>query len=177
MMGFNYFKLGLWSLIYYFKPSDIVFDIIVNNIKQSGPILIKLVQWVLPKIETIYDINKETEWFNKLEEVYENCEFHSLEHTKKKYKKSFNSDFDKYYQGIEPIASGSIGQVYKITDKKGEVFAMKVLHPNINVQIHFFNVLFFIIKMIPPLHNYLNYYFPVDLHSFINDFKISYLSS
>ena len=172
MMGFNYFKLGLWSLIYYFKPSDIVFDIIVNNIKQSGPILIKLVQWVLPKIETIYDINKETEWFNKLEEVYENCEFHSLEHTKKKYKKSFNSDFDKYYQGIEPIASGSIGQVYKITDKKGEVFAMKVLHPNINVQIHFFNVLFFIIKMIPPLHNYLNYYFPVDLHSFINDFKM-----
>ena len=68
MMGFNYLKLGLWSMIYYFKPTDIVFDIIINNIKQSGPILIKLVQWVLPKIESIYDINNDTEWFNKLED-------------------------------------------------------------------------------------------------------------
>ena len=172
MMGFNYLKLGLWSTIYYFKPTDIVFDIIINNIKQSGPILIKLVQWVLPKIESIYDINNDTEWFNKLEEVYEDCSFHSLEYTKKEFKRSFNSDFDKYYEKVEPIASGSIGQVYKLTDKKGNIFAMKILHPNINTQIHFFSILFFIIKTIPPLRNWLNYYFPVDLHSFINDFKM-----
>ena len=84
---FTYLKLGLWSTIYYFKPSELVFEIIVKNIKESGPVLTKFVQWVLPKVENLYKIEKkkkENNWFYQLEEVYENCYFHSLDHTFKK---------------------------------------------------------------------------------------------
>ena len=175
MFLFHLLKLGVWSSIYYFRPSKITFNIIINNIKRCGPITIKLVQWALPKIEAIYEIdkqNKDNEWFTKLEEMYEDCDFHPLNYTKSKYQSTFHSEFDKDYQKIEEIASGSIGQVYKITDKKGDVFAMKILHPRVNYQIHFFRFLFLIIKLLPPLHNILNYYFPFDLYSFIKDFKM-----
>ncbi len=172
---FNYLKLGVWSTIYYFRPNDVIFDIVINNIKKCGPIIIKLTQWVLPKIENIYDIDKydkKNAWFNKLEEVYEDCDFHSLDYTKQKYKDTFKNDFEKDYINIEEVASGSIGQVYKITDKKNRDFAMKILHPHVNEQIYFYTFLFWLIKTIPPLHSYLNYYFPIDIHSFIKDFKM-----
>ena len=172
---FTYLKLGLWSTIYYIKPSDIVFEIIVCNIKKSGPVLTKLVQWVLPKIETLYKIekrDKQNGWFYQLEEVYENCIFHSQDHTFTKYEQDFKEKFEKEYDEIEEIASGSIGQVYKIKNQRGESFAMKILHPNITYQINFFYCLFSAIKLIRPLHNYINYYFPIDLHTFIYDFKM-----
>ena len=172
---FNYLKLGIWSSIYYFRPSDLVLNIIVNNIKQCGPIVVKFVQWVLPKVERIYNIQKndtDIEWFIKLEEVYENCDYHSLEYTKKKYKIDFKKDFDEDYKEVKRVASGSIGQVYKIIDKKGNTFAMKVLHPYIDYQLYFFSLLFLIIRVIPPFHNYLNYYFPINFNSFIKDFQM-----
>ena len=31
MFLFNYLKLGLWSTIYYYRPSDIVFDVLIIN--------------------------------------------------------------------------------------------------------------------------------------------------
>ena len=111
-------------MIHYFYPSEVVLNIIVNNIKKSGPFLIKLVQWTLPKIENMYDINpnnKEYGWFFKFEELYENCDFHSLEYTKKVFQREFKEDLNDKYNSIEEIASGSIGQVYKIIDKKTKV--------------------------------------------------------
>ena len=80
---FNYIKLGIWSSIYYFQKqkSEIVFDIIIQNIKNSGCIALKFVQWTLPKIENIYNIDREDsnyEWFTKLESIYENCNYHSF---------------------------------------------------------------------------------------------------
>ena len=172
---FTYLKLALWTGIYSLKQNDIIFDIIVNNIKSSGPVLTKLIQWVLPKYEVFYEIdrnNKKHEWFYKLEEIYENCDFHSIEYTKHKYNQDFNLVFDEEYTSITEIASGSIGQVYKIKDKKENEFAMKILHPNIHQQINFFYYLFLLIKIIKPLHNYISYYFPIDLNTFIIDFKM-----
>ena len=55
---FTYLKLALWTGIYSLKQNDIIFDIIVNNIKSSGPVLTKLIQWVLPKCEVFYEIDK-----------------------------------------------------------------------------------------------------------------------
>ena len=138
MIALNYIKLGIWSMIHYFYPSEVVLNIIVNNIKKSGPFLIKLVQWTLPKIENMYDINpnnKEYGWFFKFEELYENCDFHSLEYTKKVFQREFKEDLNDKYNSIEEIASGSIGQVYKIIDKKGNEYAMKILHPNVHSQV------------------------------------------
>ena len=88
MLGIiNYTKLLLWTSIYYFQKnkSEIVFKVIVKNIKESGCITIKLVQWLLPKIEVIYDIkpeNPDHKWFYDLEEVYENCDYHDIKYTK-----------------------------------------------------------------------------------------------
>ena len=95
MLGIiNYTKLFLWSTIYYFQKekSKIIFKIIVKNIKESGCITIKLVQWVLPKIEAIYNINKsnpEHSWFYVLEEVYENCDYQDIKYTEDIYKQDF----------------------------------------------------------------------------------------
>ena len=91
---FNYLKLGAWCSIYYYQEqkSDIIFDIIVQNIKNSGCIAVKFVQWLLPKIEYIYMIDRSdgnNTWFHELESIYENCNYHSIEYTKKIYQGSF----------------------------------------------------------------------------------------
>lgn len=173
MFLFTYLKIGIWSYLYYQKPSNLVFDIINNNIKKSGPVLIKLVQWTLPKIEFMYDIKGNNRvLFEKLEELYERCDFHSLSYTEKINIEEFQSEITSDYDEIEEIASGSIGQVYKLKDNKGNYYALKILHPNINRQLYFFRFLFLVIRYISPLHRFINYYFPVDLLSFIKDFQM-----
>ena len=173
MFLFTYLKLSIWSSIYYFRPSNLVFDIIINNIKKSGPVLIKLIQWTLPKIEFMYDISGNNHiLFKKLEELYENCDFHSLSYTEKIYRKDIRRELKDDFDEIEEVASGSIGQVYKLKDSKNNEYALKILHPDIHLQIYFFTILFSFIKFIGPLHRYVNYYFPVDLYSFIKDFRM-----
>ena len=54
----NYSKLFLWSLIYSQYKSDILLKIIKKNIDDCGCIATKFIQWVLPKLEVIYDIDK-----------------------------------------------------------------------------------------------------------------------
>ena len=51
----KYIKLILWSGIYYSQEekSDIVYKVIIKNIKDSGCVLIKFIQWLLPKIEAL----------------------------------------------------------------------------------------------------------------------------
>ena len=60
-------------------------------------------------------------WLTKFESFYENCEVHDIEYTKEIYKESFHSELDKDYEIIDVIASGSIGQVYKL--KQGDKFS------------------------------------------------------
>ena len=80
----KYIKLTLWSGIYYSQEekSDIVYKVIIKNIKDSGCVLIKFIQWLLPKIEALYNINVNepgNEWFLELEELYDNCNYHSID--------------------------------------------------------------------------------------------------
>ena len=174
----NYTKLFLWSSLYYFQKekSDTVFKIIVKNIKESGSVTIKFVQWLLPKIETIYDIdekNPKHKWFYELEEVYENCDYHDIDYTRKTYQQDFNRDIDLDYEIISEIASGSIGQVYKIKSKyDNRLFAMKVIHPNVNSNLFLIEYLLKLLYNIPVIKNYCRYYFPIDVTDFIRDFRI-----
>ena len=174
---FNYLKLGAWCSIYYYQEqkSDIIFDIIVQNIKNSGCIAVKFVQWLLPKIEYIYMIDRSdgnNTWFHELESIYENCNYHSIEYTKKIYQEEFNKDFDKEYTSIEPLASGSIGQVYKIKDKNDKLYTLKILHPNVDLQIKYVHIIIRFINLIPYLRKYIHWLIPVNLNSFIDDFKM-----
>ena len=89
----------------------------------------------------MYEIDtkdKKYKWFKDLEELYEDCNYHDISHTKRLYLKYFNSNLEDDYEIQELLASGSIGQVYKIrnlmTDK---ICAMKVVHPNMKFQLYF----------------------------------------
>ena len=55
---FNYLKLSIWSLIYSQSRSDVILKVIKKNIDDSGCVAIKFMQWILPKIEVIYSIDK-----------------------------------------------------------------------------------------------------------------------
>ena len=84
--------------------------------------------------------NKQTEWLNRLEKFYENCNTHEINHTERVYQKEFNEKLSDKYEIIDIIGSGSIGQVYQIKHRESqEYFAMKVLHPNFEktVILHF----------------------------------------
>ena len=153
MFGINYIKLSIWSSIYYFQEekSEIIFKIILKNIKECGCVAIKFTQWLLPKIEAIYDIDIQGEdykWFNDLEDIYENCNIHDIKYTEKIYKKSFGTPLFKDYEVINVIASGSMGQVYKIKDDN-TIYAMKVLHPDVESDLLFIKTLVNIIYYIP----------------------------
>lgn len=175
---FNYVKLMLWSGIYYNQKekSETVYKIIIKNIKDSGCVVIKFVQWILPKIEALYNIDiddPKNKWFLDLEEVYDNCNYHSLKYTEKKYKEVFNRELKDDYIIDKLLASGSIGQVYKITDiKTKEKYAMKIIHPNVNDNLSIFMFIFKIIYILPFLRNFIGYYLPVDIKTFFDDFRI-----
>lgn len=172
---FNYLKLSIWSLIYSQSRSDVILKVIKKNIDDSGCVAIKFMQWILPKIEVIYSIDKKekgNEWFYEFEEFYENCKTHSLKMTEDIYQKEFNHSIYDDFIIDELVASGSIGQVYKVHNKKNEYFALKVIHPNM---IHQINFLYFIVRMlyfIPFIRDYINYYLPISLLDFIVDFKL-----
>ena len=73
------------------------------------------------------------------EELYDDCNWHSLNYTKKIYKETFNKDLDEDYSIEEQIGSGSIGQVYKIKNKKTKNYdILKVRHPNIENELWLF---------------------------------------
>ena len=169
----NYTKLFLWSFIYYFYRTDTIFDIIFKNINDCGCIAIKFTQWILPKLEMVHNLDpKKDKWFSKLEQFYEYNEIHNTEYTKKIYYNDFNHNFDDDYIFDSIIGSGSIGQVYKITNKHTRKnYALKVIHPNIEYQIIFIKYLILFIQYIPFINNYLKYYIPIDIYQFIIDFK------
>jgi len=174
---FNYIKLTFWLSLYYFKKGDpeIIEDIIIKNIKECGCIAIKFTQWILPKIESIYEVdftNNNFTWFKKLETLYDDCNEHSFEYTKYLYSKGFNSSLEKDYEVIELIGSGSIGQVYKVKSKiDNKIYALKCLHPELTKHINFFYLIVWLMYNTPIIKSYVRYYLPIRLIDFIKDFK------
>lgn len=178
MIFINYTKLIVWSTIYYFQKdkSEIIFEIINKNIKECGCVAIKFTQWILPKLEIIYNIDNEDpkyEWFFNLERLYEDCDHHDIKHTEKVYKEDFGIDLSKDFIIKKVIASGSIGQVYHVKDRyNNDDYAMKVLHPNINKQLFFIETMLNLVYSIPFIKQYISYNLPIKILDFINDFKI-----
>lgn len=153
-------------------------DILFNRINQCGAVCIKFTQWLLPIIDNYYikDDNK-PRWFSHMEKIYDKCLTHSEEYTKNIYNDDFLKDnvngieFDEKYELLELIASGSIGQVYKIRKLvTNEVFAMKVVHPQVSEQIFHFKIILKTILCIPYINNYLKKNLPIDLRGFIDEF-------
>ena len=85
-------------------------------------------------------LTSDDERLDRFEDFYENCENHSIEDTKNIFYKDFGLPINQYLEFINdnPIASGSIGQVYKCKLKyNNKIVALKVKHPNIEYQVHY----------------------------------------
>jgi len=170
---FNYLKLSLWSVIYYYNRSDLILDIIVKNINDCGCLAIKFTQWILPKIELIYDLDpKKDKWFGELEHFYEYNNIHDLKYTEDTYKNDFGENIYEYYELGDIIGSGSIGQVYKARNKQlNEYHAIKIVHPNMDGQILFVKYVLFILMKTPIIKDYFSTILPFNLYDFIIDFQ------
>tara|TARA_Y100000814_G_C12331924_1_gene401656 strand:- start:358 stop:1644 length:1287 start_codon:yes stop_codon:yes gene_type:complete len=149
-MYLNVTNKSIHNDIYYSKQ-------IQKHIEYCGCMMIKMVQWILPKYNLIHG---DTILYKTLSNLYDNCIEHSLNHTEYIYLNEFKSDINDEYKIIRLIGSGSIGQVYEVKHKiNGQHFALKVLHPNITIQFHIFyyfiNIILFFIdyKRYLPIDN------------------------
>jgi len=169
----KYSKLILLSYIlkkkynYYNKLSNKDYNILKNNINDCGCICIKCIQWLIPILE---QQNVDESFINILNNLYYNCTKHDLKYTKDKYKELFYNDIDSEYEICGIVGSGSIAQVYKIKDKNGKYYAMKVKHPNIEKDIYLFKNIFNFLYKLSCFNNICYKYFPFNLITFLNDF-------
>ena len=112
------------------KHTDASVNKLIKITNKCGPLAIKLLQFILMRDNSIND--------PKLNFVFEECIVHDFEHTKRMYLNDFGNDISKDYK-IEnklPVASGSIGQVYKMYSKsRNEYVAIKVKHPYANEKV------------------------------------------
>ena len=99
----NLQRLGLYAWWQYYRNGNVE-DSLVSRCKDeivlSGYVITKLCQWMLPHLQILYDVDKES-WFKILEGVYEDCYIHSDQFTKDRFYSSFNVPFDSLYE-IEP---------------------------------------------------------------------------
>lgn len=172
---YNYYKISnIVNILYngYLENNTIdELNIIklYDTVRRSGCVCVKFFQWILPIIEV--NMKEIPGWFKILEKIYDNCIIHDKEHTLKIFKKEHGYDFNQRYELQYVIASGSIGQVYRIkeiyTDK---ILALKVLHPNVSKDILYFKIFSKIILWIPRFKKLLMDYLPVDISGFIKEF-------
>jgi len=119
----RFLLLLLWTPLLYID-SYITYEVFFTILRLNGPFFIKLTQ-----LYASINENKRLE-----ERVFDNIHEHSYEKTKEVYKLSFGRNIDERYimDSHLPIASGSIGQVYKAYDNITEQYvAIKVRHPGI----------------------------------------------
>lgn len=180
---FLYLKLIYNVKKYYgYVESGIYNEMLLNDIlidvNKCGAVMIKFTQWICPKLELIYSDNnkiinnEKPDWLVKMERFYENCDNHPIEYTKKEYKRTFNQDPDEIYEFNEIIGSGSIGQVYLVTNKEtGKEEVIKILHPDVSDDINLFDKFLRFMLYFPCINNKVKNIFPFDIFEFIDQFK------
>ena len=168
----HYIQLSLWTCIYLYQKnkSPIIYNLIIKKIKDSGCIAIKFTQWLIPILESEYEMDSER--LQEIEDLYENCHGESVGYMKQIYKQEFRKEFNQDYENKGIIGTGSIGQVYKITDKDNKEYALKILHPNNNLQILIFTWMIKLLYFIPFIKKWTRYYIPINLNDFISEFML-----
>ena len=180
-----YFHKLLWDIFAFIvskkisgRDNQCLLSSINSDIKNSGFVVIKLVQWILCRYKTLmkttYTNDKVYSFLANFSDVYENCNIHSFSHTKNVFYRDFYIDLedvieiDKTYS----IKSASIAQVYKGTlITSGERVAIKVTHPELKAQFtwpYFYYCLYsFFIQNCPFLKKYT---LPFDMTNFFDNF-------
>ena len=121
------------------------FESLKQIIFENGSLYIKFFQWYISKLKANIINNNTTESQNTIkfityfEDIFEQCPYHDLEHTKSIFTESTGGIELEDYLDIstfKPIASGSIGQIYYGRRKEdGLEVAIKVKHPNIEADL------------------------------------------
>ena len=156
-------------------------DHIVETVARCGSVAVKFVQWLTPKLELVTADESEffrssyaqtkPAWLRKLETLYEECPEHSLDHTLQEYERVFQTPLTDIYEPLEVIGSGSIGQVYLLREIRTQsLCVMKIVHPDIQVQIQVFQLWVWVLSFIPNVRQYLTQTI-FDLHDFLHDFR------
>ena len=120
--------------LYFYNNNEFLLNNVYNLIKKSGVVGIKFCQWFIYNQRLTNDNSN----LDRFEDFYEKCEIHSIEDTKNIFYNDFGFNINEYLEFIDitPIASGSIGQVYKCKRKiDNKIIALKVKHPKIESQI------------------------------------------
>lgn len=122
------------------------FDNLKTMIFNCGSLYVKFLQWYISKLKSNVcnvvgndnsnlEIQNTIKFIDYFEDIFENCPFHSTEHTKKIFKQSMAGiELQDYVDivSLREYASGSIGQVYYARRKcDNKEIAIKVKHPDI----------------------------------------------
>ena len=148
-----------------------------------GSIYIKFFQWYISKLKAniindeIVKSQKILKFIRYFEDIFEQCPYHDIEHTKNIFKESmFGIELKDYVvmNTFKEIASGSIGQVYYARRKRdGLEIAIKVKHPNIESDLANQSELISIFKIIQSIkfiRNRYNIIFNID--DFLTDINL-----
>lgn len=144
------------------------FEYLKLIIFENGSLYIKFFQWYISKLKANI-INNDTlesqntiKFIKYFEDIFEQCPYHDLEHTKSVFTESTNGiDLEDYIDisTFKPIASGSIGQIYYgCRQEDGLEVAIKVKHPNIEADLANQTELIQLIKLFQSISFFRNRY-------------------
>ena len=144
------------------------FESLKQIIFENGSLYIKFFQWYISKLKANIINNTTQESINTIkfikyfEDIFEQCPYHDLEHTKAIFTESTNGiDLEDYIDisTFKPIASGSIGQIYYGCRKEdGLEVAIKIKHPNIEADLSNQTELIQLIKVFQSISFFRNRY-------------------
>jgi len=149
---------------------------------QSGSLYIKFLQWYISKLKAnIINNNPDTiitiKFINYFEDIFEQCPYHSLEHTKTIFKEvMYGIELEDYIDisTFKAIASGSIGQVYYGKRKRdGVEVAIKVKHPTIDTDLENQYELLTVLRYIQSIHYFkVKYNLIFNIDDFLEDINL-----
>lgn len=100
------------------NTSDEELDPKCNDIKKmvlsGGFIYIKFTQWIISRLRS--EKSRQIKYLvTYFDDIFDNCPYHSLEDTKRIFREEFGCELEQivHMNTLEPIASGSVGQVYR----------------------------------------------------------------
>ena len=109
------------------STKDLWYDMFVNCVARAGVVWIKAFQYLSHRRDMIGE-----DMANKFVRPRENAPTHSFKQTNQNFRNEFGKNIDEVFDSFErePIASGSVSQVYQAV-YKGQKVAVKVRHPGV----------------------------------------------
>jgi len=165
------------------EENNKLFKSLKDIIFQSGSLYIKFLQWYISKLKSnvINNDNPDTiitiKFINYFEDIFEQCPYHSLEHTKTIFKEvMYGIELEDYIDisTFKTIASGSIGQVYYGKRKRdGVEVAIKVKHPTIDTDLENQYELLTVLRYIQSIHYFkFKYNLIFNIDDFLEDINL-----